>query len=80
MTYRNYILAYNCNYQQEFVKQKKRDRFSFTKITILWVNFIDIAVVMQNWNNIIGPNVYVPTVALLCSMMQSNIFCLTNPC
>ena len=38
-----------------------------------------LAVVMQNWN-IIGPNVYVLTVALLCSMMQSNIFCLKIPC
>ena len=29
----------------------------------MWVNFINIAVAMQNWNNI-GPNVYVSTAAM----------------
>ena len=46
---------------------------------LFWVNFINIAVVMQNWNNI-GPNIYVSTIALLSSVMESNLFCLTNPC
>ena len=43
------------------------------------MNFISIAVVAQSWNNI-GPSVYMFTVALLCSMMESNFFCLADPC
>ena len=78
------LLACNCNYLQEFVKQKKslsiivllskNFRNTFIKITI-WVNFINIAVVTQNWNNT-GPNVCVHSSPI----MQHDGECLTNPC
>ena len=68
------LLARNCNYLQEFVKQKKSlsiivvlsKHFLKTLLqrSLFWVNFINIAVVMQNWNNI-GPNVYVSTYPII---------------
>ena len=35
--------------------------------SLFWINFINVAVARQNWNNI-GPNIYVYTVALLYSV------------
>ena len=71
------ILAHDCSRQQELVKQKillsiievLRQNFLDTFIkSLIWVKFINIAIVMQNWNNI-GSNVYVSTAALLPTLL-----------
>ena len=75
------ILVHNCNHQQGFVKQKTVTlqgppslqfsvKISWTLLPrlLFWVNFINVTVVTQNWNNIESK---VSTVALLLALSIS---------
>ena len=74
------LLARNCNHKPGFVKQKSSCskllwlsiQISWTLLlrSLFWVNFVNVADVTQNWNNI-GPKVEVPTVVLLSTFLIS---------
>ena len=68
------IPVHDCNHKQGLVKKTVALHHCAFKAeflllrSLLWVKFINVAVVTQNWNNI-GSNVYVSTAILLSTFL-----------